>query len=153
MPSSPTPIAVVVIGLFGLFALLSASVSLLAGPVERYATVGVTSLFFGFVGGALADAFLDLSVEAGALGTALGYIALYAAADLGLSRSPAWQEKRAHRAKKIAAFKRARKSGLKSVVVDGRSYSVPTSSSSSSGGGGFSGGGGSSGGGGASGGW
>ncbi len=68
-----------------------------------------------------------------------------------LERHPTWGPKRRHNRAKQAAFSRARKRGATTVIVDGRSYSVPVASSSS--GGGFSGGGGSSGGGGASGGW
>ncbi|WP_412063279.1 TPM domain-containing protein [Rubrivirga sp. IMCC45206] len=68
-----------------------------------------------------------------------------------LERHPTWGPKRRHNRAKQAAFKKARKRGATTVVVDGRSYSVPVASSSS--GGGFSGGGGSSGGGGASGSW
>ena len=82
-----------------------------------------------------------------------GFPLVFLVADLILSRSPAWQERREHERRKQEAFKKARRSGRRSVVVDGRSYSVPTSSSGSSGGSSFSGGGGSSGGGGASGGW
>jgi len=67
-----------------------------------------------------------------------------------LEEHPVWGPKRRHQRAKLAAFRRARKRGASSVVVDGRSYSVPTGSSSD---GGFSGGGGSSGGGGASGSW
>ena len=79
------------------------------------------------------------------------YVLAFIVTDVILSRSPEWQEKRAHHIRKQKAFARARKAGSSRVVVDGVSYSVPTASSSS--GGGFSGGGGSSGGGGASGGW
>lgn len=74
---------------------------------------------------------------------------------IGLNRwleaHPTWGPRRRHIRKKHQAFARARRRGASTVVVDGRSYTVPTASSSS--GGGFSGGGGSSGGGGASGGW
>ena len=81
----------------------------------------------------------------------VGFPITFLVLDIVLSRTEWLQEKRRHYEKKQEAFKKARRSGRKSVVVDGISYSVPTSSSS--GGGGFSGGGGSSGGGGASGGW
>ena len=63
---------------------------------------------------------------------------------------PTWGPRRRHFRKKQAAFREARERGDTTVVVDGRSYTVPTASDS---GGGFSGGGGSSGGGGASGSW
>lgn len=125
--------------------------SLLAGPVQRYVTLVMTSLFVGMLGGIMGEEVLGFSFGIAALGTVAAYVAIFVGLDLWMSNSPDWTEKRAHRARKQEAFKRARKKGRKSVVVDGISYSVPTASNSS--GGGFSGGGGSSGGGGASGGW
>ena len=70
-----------------------------------------------------------------------------------LEAHPRWGPARRLRRKKHKAFAAARKRGDKTVVVDGRSYTVPAASSGGSSGGGFSGGGGSSGGGGASGSW
>lgn len=125
--------------------------SLLGTAVQRYVTLTFTSLFVGMVGGITGQEIFGWSFPYGAAGAFGLYVATFIGLDLAMSSSPKWQEKRAHRARKMDAFKRARKKGKTSVVVDGVSYSVPTASSSS--GGGFSGGGGSSGGGGASGGW
>ena len=79
-------------------------------------------------------------------------VALVVGLVVGLDRwvggHPRWGPWREHWRRKQAAFRSARRRGASTVVVDGRSYSVPTSS-----GGGYSGGGGSSGGGGASGSW
>lgn len=83
------------------------------------------------------------------VGAVLLLLGLGVAADRLLEAHPRSRAWRAHWQRKQAAFKRARARGASSVVVDGRSYSVPTASSS----GGYSGGGGSSGGGGASGSW
>ncbi|OZC03131.1 TPM domain-containing protein [Rubricoccus marinus] len=153
--SGQTPIvvwAVLVLCMLAAPVLLSFR-KLLDPPPTRYATGVMTAIYLAVFGGSIGEGILGAnSWSAGAL-SALGFLAVYLGLDRALSGSPAWQEKRAHRAKKIAAFRTARKRGQTSVVVDGRSYSVPTVSSSSSSGGGFSGGGGSSGGGGASGGW
>lgn len=82
------------------------------------------------------------------LGLALVLFALCLIADRVIEANPRFRKWRKHWQRRQAAFKRARARGASTVVVDGRSYSVPTSSS-----GGYSGGGGSSGGGGASGSW
>ncbi|PAP77293.1 hypothetical protein BSZ37_13040 [Rubrivirga marina] len=92
------------------------------------------------------SALLTLSISIGVL---LVLLLLCFLADRILEANPKLRAWREHWQKKQAAFKRARSRGATTVVVDGRPYSVPTSSSS----GGFSGGGGSSGGGGASGSW
>lgn len=124
--------------------------NMIVGPVQRY----VFLLLFAPMITFMADTLVEdtFGVETGpvffwVLGV---FFVGYIAADVILSRTEWMQKKRRHHEKKMAAFRRARASGSTSVVVDGISYSVPTSSSD---GGGFSGGGGSSGGGGASGGW
>lgn len=122
-----------------------------AGIIQRYA---IAIFAIPFVAMMLAIGLNDLaSVDLGPVlvGLVVGLFLLYVLADIVLSQTQWMREKRRHHKKKAEAFKRARKKGRSSVVVDGVTYSVPTASSS--GGGGFSGGGGSSGGGGASGGW
>ena len=138
--------------LFGLPGLLGFR-GLVAGPVERYVGAVTISLFVGFLGAALFEEWLRVPFVLGILLGAAAYVALFGLVDILLSQTAWFREKRKHHAKKVEAFRRARKKGRTSVVVDGISYTVPTASSSSSGGSSFSGGGGSSGGGGASGGW
>ncbi|WP_412067741.1 TPM domain-containing protein [Rubrivirga sp. IMCC43871] len=111
--------------------------------------------FIGVVGGIFTGVGLYILTLSGyvALAVVLAAPVLLILLNRWLERHPTWGPKRRHNRAKQAAFAKARKRGAKTVIVDGRSYSVPVASSSSGGGGGFSGGGGSSGGGGASGGW
>lgn len=113
---------------------------------------GCAGLFLApFVGGAVAIVAL----------TGWGFLVVAVAAPLTLialnrwvEAHPRWGPARRHRRRKASAFAAARERGDETVVVDGRSYSVPVApSGGGSSGGGFSGGGGSSGGGGASGSW
>lgn len=121
-------------------------------PAFRYTTLACTAPFVAIAAGIIGKEFIGTTYIVAALFGFLLYIAVYAVTDLVVSRSPAWQARRAKARKLAAAFKTARRSGRTSVVVDGQTYSVPTQSSGGSSGG-YSGGGGSSGGGGASGGW
>jgi uncharacterized protein len=114
-------------------------------------TLVISSVMVGllavFVGHALFGSILT-GVAVGA-GLMVAAVVLGALLGWALDLHPGVRTWRHHWQSKQAAFRRARARGASTVVVDGRSYSVPTSSSS----GGFSGGGGSSGGGGASGSW
>ncbi|HIG73965.1 MAG TPA: TPM domain-containing protein [Bacteroidetes bacterium] len=124
--------------------------NLVAGPVARYVGLLFLGPFIAMGAMVVLEPFVGGGVVRVALAVFAVYVVLFVVLDIVLSRTEWLQEKRRHYAKKMEAFKRARKSGRSVVYVDGVRYSVPTSSSS---GGGFSGGGGSSGGGGASGGW
>lgn len=135
--------------LFGAVPAFAAVANFSAGPIARYVILLFTAPFIG-VALAMGAGELGLPVLPIVIGAIAIYVIGYIVLDVILSRQPWMKEKRKHYQKKQAAFRRARKAGRSSVVVDGISYSVPTASSS---GGGFSGGGGSSGGGGASGGW
>ena len=110
--------------------------------------LGVFGALFGAFGLGLAtgSALVGLGVL---VGLPIGLVVLNRWAEAHPKLGPM----RRHRRAKQEAFRDARRRGAKTVVVDGRSYSVPTASASGGGGGGFSGGGGSSGGGGASGSW
>lgn len=135
-----------------LFPLGFSLAALTHGPTGRYV---IATLLAGAIGGFVAIAGSVLAwpvtdrVEA-AVGAALLYLLVFGLVDWAIGRSRSASAWRQHQQRKHEAFRRARRSGARSVVVDGRSYSVPAGSSS---GGGFSGGGGSSGGGGASGSW
>ena len=164
----PWPFALLFGTLFGGIPAIVAYRSLLQpGVVARYVQAVFLTLFVWVGSGILLYGLLGLARQHPVLGVigyplavlvavfGLGFPVVFLVADIVLSRSPAWQARREHERRKQEAFKKARRGGLTSVVVDGRSYRVPTASSGSSSGGGssFSGGGGSSGGGGASGGW
>jgi uncharacterized protein len=148
----PLPMALLMSLVFLAFPLGLAVANLTASFVQRYVGVVFSSFFVAIGVGMTASIFAGpgMLLSFLMLGGAVGYLLLFIVVDLIASRSPEIQRRRAHNARKTEAFRRARKAGAASVVVDGVSYSVPTASSS---GGGFSGGGGSSGGGGASGGW
>ena len=164
----PWPFALLFGTLFGGIPAVLAYRSLLQpGVVARYVQVAFFTLFVWVGSGILLYGLLAFARQHPVLGVigyplavlvavfGLGLPVIFVVADIVLSRSPAWQARREHERRKQEAFKKARRGGRTHVVVDGRSYRVPTASSGSSSGGGssFSGGGGSSGGGGASGGW
>ena len=147
------PILLVFLFSHGLLPMFIGFKSLYGGVVQRYFVLLFTMAFVGaasfLFGGAFPEPFGTILKWLLLVGYPVGFILR----DLWLSISPEGKEKRAHYKRKQEAFKKARKAGRKTVVVDGTTYSVPTASSSSGGGSSFSGGGGSSGGGGASGGW
>ena len=119
-------------------------------PVVRYALLVFTAPFASMSGLAFATKFTEIRESVAFVASIVIFVVLFIVIDLMLSRQSWLREKRRHYQKKTEAFKAARRAGRTSVIVDGRSYSVPSGGGS---GGGFSGGGGSSGGGGASGGW
>ena len=156
-PAEDTPLLgrLVFALLFGGLPLVATAVPVLSGGgtgVEGDVGAGCVGLFAGlFVGFALVFVLVSgWGILVGLVAVPLAYVTL----NRWLEAHPRWGPVRRHNRAKRAAFREARRRGETSVVVGGRTYSVPVpSSGGGSGGGGFSGGGGSSGGGGASGSW